>query len=95
MIAENEIEAQMRWTHGSRQAESVGRASLPNLSAGRGGEVGSRGIPVGLSAAQEPQVRYPLTETDAVGRVCTVGRSVPLPTFSFAWKTKKYGGHTT
>ena len=27
MIAKNEIEARMRWTHGSRQAMSVGKAS--------------------------------------------------------------------
>ena len=29
----------------------------------------------------KPQVRYPLTELDANERACTVGRSVPLPTF--------------
>ena len=32
----------------------------------------------------KPQVRYPLTENlNARRRRCTVGRSVPLPTFSF------------
>ena len=36
MIAKNEIEARMRWTHGSRQAMSVGKASPPNLLSGRG-----------------------------------------------------------
>ena len=43
----------------------------------------------------EPQVRYPLTELYAKG-VLTVGRSVPLSTFSFAKRTikVKYGGHT-
>ena len=50
MIAKNEIEARMRWTHGSRQAEKVGRASPPNISLGRGGGVGPWGIPAGLSA---------------------------------------------
>ena len=51
MIAKNEIEARMRWTHGSRQARNVGRASPPNRFSGRGGAVGPQGIPAGLSAA--------------------------------------------
>ena len=63
MIAQNEIEARMRWTQGSRRAENLGRAIPPNLSAGRGREVGPREIPAGLSAARLPQGRYPLTET--------------------------------
>ena len=53
-MAKNEIEARIRWTHGSRQAGSVGRASPPNFSAGRGGGMGPRGIPVGLSGANVP-----------------------------------------
>ena len=36
-----------------------------------------------------PQVRYPLTEPDAKGRTCTVGRSVPLPTFYFKSEKRK------
>ena len=63
MIAKNEIEARMRWTHGSRQAEKVGRANPPNFSVRRGREVGLRGTPVGLSAAMPLRGRYPLTET--------------------------------
>ena len=63
MIAKNEIEARMRWTHGSWQAEKVGRANPPNFSAGRGREVGLRETPAGLSAARLPRGRYPLTET--------------------------------
>ena len=51
MIAKNEIEARMRWTHGSRQARNVGRASPPNRFSGRGEVVGPQGIPAGLSAA--------------------------------------------
>ena len=50
MIAKNEIEARMRWTHGSRQAGNVGRASPPNFSLGHRRKVGPRGIPAGLSA---------------------------------------------
>ena len=43
----------------------------------------------------EPQVRYPLTELDANGRVWTVGRSVPLPTFYFTKKKQKvWRAHT-
>ena len=52
MIAKNEIEARMRWTHGSRQAEKVGRANPPNFLLGHRREVGPWGIPMGLSAAQ-------------------------------------------
>ena len=51
MMAKNEIEARMRWTHGSWQAEKVGRASPPNRFSGRGEVVGPQGIPAGLSAA--------------------------------------------
>lgn len=51
MIAKNEIEARMRWTHGSRQAEKVGKANPPNFSTGHGGEVGPWEILTGLSAA--------------------------------------------
>ena len=51
MIAKNEIEARMRWTHGSRQAEKVGRANPPNFPLGHGRGVGPWGIPMGLSAA--------------------------------------------
>ena len=51
MIAENEIEARMRWTHRSRQAEKVGRANPPNFLLGHRREVGPWGIPMGLSAA--------------------------------------------
>ena len=38
----------------------------------------------------KPQVRYPLTELDATGRACTVGRSVPLPTFYYVkvWRAQ-------
>ena len=50
MIAKNEIEARMRWTHGSRQAGNVGRANSPNSPNGRGRRVGLREIPVVLSA---------------------------------------------
>jgi len=51
MIAKNEIEARMRWTPGSRQAEKGRRANPPNLSGGRIEEVGPWEIPAGLSAA--------------------------------------------
>ena len=50
MIAKNEIEARMRWTHGSRQAGNVGRANPPNFPPGHGRGVGPWGIPMGLSA---------------------------------------------
>lgn len=51
MMAKNEIEARMRWTHGSWQAEKVGRASPPNSFSGRGRGMGSQERPVKLSAA--------------------------------------------
>ena len=41
----------MRWTHGSRQARNVGRASPPNSFSGRGRGMGSQERPVKLSAA--------------------------------------------
>ena len=41
----------MRWTHGSWQAEKVGRASPPNSFSGRGRGMGSQERPVKLSAA--------------------------------------------
>ena len=50
MIAKNEIEARMRCTYGSRQAEKVGRANPPNFLLGHRREVGPWGIPMGLSA---------------------------------------------
>ena len=50
MMTKNEIEARMRWTHGSRQAGKVGKANPPNFPAGHGWEVGLREIPAGLSA---------------------------------------------
>ena len=51
MIAKNEIEARMRWTHGSRQAGNVGKANPPNFPDGRERRVGLWEIPAGLSAA--------------------------------------------
>lgn len=50
MMSKNEIEARMRWTHGSRRAANVGGASPPNGFSGHGGAVGPWGIPAGLSA---------------------------------------------
>jgi hypothetical protein len=50
MMATNEIEVRMRWTHGSWQTMNVGRAIPPNLSDGHEREVGPWGIPTGLSA---------------------------------------------
>ena len=66
------------WERGKgKSAESIIRARMMGGSAGN-----TRGTVCG-----RPRVRYPLTELDAKGRAWTVGRSVPLPTLFFVWKS--------
>ena len=88
MITKNEIEARMRWTHGSRQAENMGRASPPNCFAGHGGAVGPWEIPAGLSAVQTAGALSAYRAVVSFWRAEAVGRSVSLPTFSFLIKSR-------
>ena len=52
MIPENEIEARMRRSSGSRRARNGGEASPPNFLSRYEQGVGPRGIPAGLSAGR-------------------------------------------
>ena len=70
----------MRWTHGSRRAESVGKANPPNFPPGHRRKMGPRGIPAGLSGAFR---RGCAIRLQGVLRAQSVGRGVSLPFFYF------------